>query len=110
MSSEPEPTPGDTDPDLPTDPDSAPDPDPAPQDPAPPPPPDEPSSPIVFEPATWYSVTSVCTTETCPNLNTTTIEPTVYSNAGIVIMICGLCGHRRPILAATRLDPQPEMS
>jgi hypothetical protein len=83
---------------------------------APPPPPEQPAEPVTFEPATWYEVTSVCCTENmgngnpCPNLNTTTTEPMVYSNAGTVTMICGLCGQERPILAATKLDPQPEMS
>nr|WSZ21131.1 hypothetical protein OH837_49275 [Streptomyces canus] len=75
----------------------------------PPPAPDIPA-PQPYQPATWYSVESVCTTEACPNLNTTTVEPMVYSNAGTIIMVCGLCGHRRPILSATKLDPQPEMS
>jgi hypothetical protein len=88
-----------------------------PEDPTPPTPaPDTPDTPITFEPATWYEVTSACVTADtgdgtpCPNLNTTTTEPLVYSNAGTVIMICGLCGKRRTILAATKLDPQPEMS
>lgn len=81
-----------------------------PEDPQTPPPPESPSSPIVFEPATWYAVTSACTTESCPNLNTTTTEPMVYSNAGTVIMICARCGKQRQILSATKLDPQPEMS
>lgn len=85
-------------------------PQPEPEEEPPPPPPEQPTEPIVFEPATWYEVTSVCVTETCPNLNTTTTEPLVYSNAGTVTMICGVCGQRRPILAATKLDPQPEMS
>jgi len=52
----------------------------------------------------------VCTTETCPNLNTTTTEPMVYSNGGNIVMVCGLCNHVRPILEAVKLDPQPEMS
>ncbi|MFJ4473222.1 hypothetical protein ACIP2X_37810 [Streptomyces sp. NPDC089424] len=72
-----------------------------------PPPPDPPPTPITFEPATWYQVTSVCVTSTCVNLNTTTTEPEIYSNAGTVRMICGLCGQLRPILAATKLNPQP---
>jgi hypothetical protein len=75
----------------------------------PPPAPDIPA-PQPYEPATWYSVESVCITTGCPNLNTTTIEPMVYSNAGTIVMVCGLCNQRRPILNATKLDPQPEMS
>lgn len=80
-----------------------------------PPAPDIPT-PLTFEPATYYAVTSVCVTEDtgdgdpCRNLNTQTTEPMVYSNAGTIIMICGLCNQRRPILAATKLDPQPEVS
>lgn len=110
MSTQPDPTPTDDgQPDVPTQPGPVvtPPPPPAPDTP---PAPDLPSSPITFEAATWYSVTSVCTTGTCPNLNTTTTEPMVYSNAGTVHMICGLCGKDRQILAATKLDPQPEMS
>lgn len=107
MSTEPEPATTDDDPVVPTDPT------PTPEDPGTTPPPDAPpapTSPIVFEPFTWYEVTSVCVTQTCPNLNTTTTEPMVYSNAGTVTMICGLCNQPRLILAATKLDPQPEMS
>jgi hypothetical protein len=55
-------------------------------------------------------VESACITVTCPNLNTTTTEPMVYSNAGTIRMICGVCGKDRKILSAVRLDPQPEMS
>ena len=86
-----------------------------PQDPETPPAPDIPAQ-HPYEPATWYQVTSVCTTadlgngQPCPNLNTTTTEPMVYSNAGTIIMICGLCHFTRPILQAVKLDPQPEMS
>lgn len=105
MSTEPDPT-APTDPELPPPPVEEP---PAPQ-PDTPPAPDMPSSPITFEPATWYEVESVCLTATCPNLNTTTIEPLVYSNAGTVRMVCGLCGKDRVILSATKLDPQPEVS
>jgi hypothetical protein len=65
---------------------------------------------VQVEPGTWYEVTSVCTTETCPNLNTSTTEPQVYSNAGAIRMVCGVCGKFRPILEVTKLDPQPEMS
>lgn len=76
-----------------------------------PPPPDQPGSiTVTAEPATWYEVKSVCITATCVNLNTTTTEPMVYSNAGEIRMVCGPCGQYRPILEFTRLDPQPEMS
>lgn len=80
-----------------------------------PPAPDLPPAPVVFEPGMFYAVESVCTTQDtgdgtpCPNLNTTTTEPEIYSNAGNVIMICGLCGKQRPILSAVKLDPQPEL-
>lgn len=83
---------------------------PPPADSAAPPPPAMPTEPITFEPGTWYSVTTVCLTETCPNLNTTIVDPLVYSNAGQPVIVCGVCGMTRTILAATRLDPQPEMS
>lgn len=89
-------------------------PDPTPEeetDTPPPPPPDDPLGTVItVEPGTWYEVTSVCTTTTCPNLNTSTTEPLVYSNAGSIRMVCGRCGFNRPITAFSKLDPQPEMS
>jgi hypothetical protein len=91
-------------------------PDPPVEDPEPeennetPPPPDQTGQTAVsVEPGTWYEVESVCVTATCPNLNTTTTEPMVYSNAGTIRMVCGVCGQYRPVLSATKLDPQPEM-
>lgn len=81
-----------------------------------PPPPDTPTSPVTFAPALWYSVDTVCLTtdmgngNPCPNLNIVTTDPLVYSNAGHPIIVCGICGKQRTILAATLLDPQPEMS
>lgn len=93
--------------------DIAPQPEPQPEeseDPPPPPPDDTIGTVVEVEPGTWYEVTSVCTTTTCPNLNTSTTEPMVYSNAGSIRMICGRCGNLRPITAVTKLDPQPEMS
>ncbi|WP_086732660.1 hypothetical protein [Streptomyces glaucescens] len=80
-----------------------------------PPPPESPSGTITFEPATWYSVDTVCLTQDkgngqpCPNLNVTTTDPMVYSNAGKPIIVCGMCNKGRTILAATKLDPQPVM-
>jgi hypothetical protein len=111
MSTEPEnePTPSTTDPDP-----VVIEPEPTPEEettPPPPPPPDDTMGTVVnVEPGTWYEVTSVCATTTCPNLNTSTTEPMVYSNAGAIRMVCGLCGQNRPILEVTKLDPQPEMS
>lgn len=84
--------------------------------PPPPPPPPLPPAPLTFEPATYYAITSVCVTADtgdgtpCPNLNTTTTEPMIYSNAGAITMICGPCGKKRTILEAVKLDPQPEVS
>jgi hypothetical protein len=85
---------------------------PEPEEDAPPPlPPADPGElNVQVEPATWYEVTSVCSTSTCVNLNTTTTEPMAYSNAGILRMICGPCGKDRPILDYRKLDPQPEVS
>lgn len=115
MSSEPEstestqPVPAGDEPEVPPPP--APDePPPSEDDTPPPPPPPDPDQPIVVEPATWYEVESACVTATCPNLNTTTTEPLVYSNAGTIRMVCGVCGKDRKVLSATKLDPQPEMS
>lgn len=81
------------------------------EDTTPPPPPDEPGElNVQVEPHTWYEVTSVCSTSTCTNLNTTTTEPFVYSNAGTLRVVCGPCGKDRPILDYTKCDPQPEMT
>ncbi|MGW2384396.1 hypothetical protein [Streptomyces sp. NPDC001658] len=87
------------------------------EDTTPPPPPEETGeTAVTVEPATWYSVTSVCSTtdtgsgQPCPGLNVSTTEPMVYSNAGTIRMVCGPCGKYRPILDATKLDPQPEVS
>jgi hypothetical protein len=113
MSSEPEPTTDVTasteDTEAPVDPPTEEDETKPGEEQPPPPAPDIPT-PQPYEPATWYSVTSVCTTDTCPNLNTTTTEPMVYSNGGNIVMVCGLCNRVRPILEAVKLDPQPEMS
>lgn len=86
---------------------------PDPVEPTTPEAPPAPTDPIVVDPATWYQVESVCTTATCPNLNHATTEPEVYSNGGGVQgfgLVCGVCGKRRQVLAAVKLDPQPEMS
>lgn len=117
MSSEPEnqPTPSGTDPDpVVIEPEPTPEEEPTPE---PPPPPGETLGLVVsVEPGTWYEVTSVCATEDrgdgepCRNLNTSTTEPMVYSNAGEIRMVCGVCGKYRPILEVVKLDPQPEMS
>lgn len=87
------------------------------EDTTPPPPPAESGqTAVTVEPATWYSVTSVCSTadtgsgQPCQGLNVSTTESMVYSNAGTIRMVCGLCGKYRPILDATKLDPQPEVS
>ena len=90
--------------------------DPEPVEEPPPPPPEQPTQPIVFEPATWYEVTTVCLTQdkgngqSCPNLNVTATDSPIYSNAGQPVIVCGVCGQPRTILSATRLDPQPEMT
>lgn len=110
MSTEPEsePTPPPTDPDPVV---IEPEPTPEEEEPTPPPPPDGTLGTVVaVEPGTWYEVTSVCTTATCPNLNTSTTESMVYSNSGNIRMVCGRCGFNRPILETIKLDPQPEMS
>ncbi|MFF0009576.1 hypothetical protein ACFYQT_39980 [Streptomyces tibetensis] len=119
MSTEPNPSPAPpdsladeqpTEPPLETEPPVI-EPEPEPEEEAAPPPPEETLGlAVTVEPSTWYEVTSVCATQTCPNLNTATTEPLVYSNAGTIRMVCGLCGKFRPILSAVKLDPQPEMS
>ncbi|WP_055694104.1 hypothetical protein, partial [Streptomyces prasinopilosus] len=91
--------------------------DPAPPEPnEPPPAPELPSSPLTFEPATWYSIDNVCLTQDmgggqpCPHLNTVVTEPLVYSNGGQPLIVCWPCNRRRTFLSAVKLDPQPEMS
>jgi hypothetical protein len=119
MSTESEPTPDElTQSETPTEPTPPSTGEEAPPDPtpAPPPAPDLPDSPIVFEPATWYEVESVCLTadkgdgEPCINLNVSATDSMVYSNAGNPLIGCGICGRLRTILSASKLDPQPEMS
>lgn len=111
MSAEPEnePTSTSSDPD-PVEIEPQPEPEPGETEDPPPPPGDTMGTVVTVEPATWYEVTSVCSTETCPNLNTSTTEPMVYSNEGSLRMVCGRCGFNRPITAFSKLDPQPEMS
>lgn len=113
----PEPRPDDRQPDPPveTDPPVA-EPEPEPGAETPPPPDATMGTVVSVEPGTWYEVTSVCSTtdmgngEPCRNLNISTTEPEVYSNAGSIRMVCGRCGRNRPITAFSKLDPQPEMS
>ncbi|GGS97039.1 hypothetical protein [Streptomyces violaceus] len=107
--SEHEATPTSSDPD-PVDIEPQPEPEPEETEDPPPPPDSTLGTVVTVDPGTWYEVTSVCTTATCPNLNTSTTEPMVYSNAGSIRMVCGRCGFNRPILTVTKLDPQPEMS
>ncbi|MCX4911926.1 hypothetical protein [Streptomyces sp. NBC_00878] len=77
---------------------------------------------IVFEPATYYDVTVRCNTQSmptpgdpdnpqpCPNYQRDWEVPEVYSNAGQPNIQCGPCGKKVEILAATKMDPQPEVS
>lgn len=89
---------------------------PPPAPPEPPPAPELPTEPLVFEPATWYSIENVCLTQDmgggrpCPHLNVPYTDPTVYSNGGQPYIQCWPCNQMRVFLSATKLDPQPEMS
>ncbi|HEX5568017.1 MAG TPA: hypothetical protein VFY14_14005 [Streptomyces sp.] len=109
----PQEAPGPPDMSEPPPPQDTPEPAPAPE---PPPAPNLPDEPLVFEPATWYSIENVCLTQDmgggkpCPHLNKVSTDPMVYSNAGEPVIVCWPCGERRVFLAATKLDPQPEMT
>jgi hypothetical protein len=84
--------------------DSDPEPDP---DPTPPPPVGD---TIVWEPATWYSITYACRTVGCPNENVVHGAPMFYSNDGQnknIRVIDSVCNKDSMIVTATKLDPQP---
>ncbi|MFI8792574.1 hypothetical protein [Streptomyces sp. NPDC055105] len=93
----------------PTDPVDPPTTDPEPE---PTPTPDAPPAPdvIAWEPRTWYSITYVCLTPTCPNLNVVGAIAMFYSNDGQlknIRVIDSTCNKQSTILTATKLDPQP---
>lgn len=91
-----------TDDQPPVDPPVEPDPEPSTE------PPLQPTEPFFFQPYLWYSGTSACATNTCPNYNIIQQVPMLYSNNGSnVVIYCGLCSKRATILSASLLDPQP---
>jgi hypothetical protein len=64
--------------------------------------------PYTFQAYMWYSGTSACATNTCPNYNIVQEVPMFYSNNGVnVAIFCGLCSKRATILTAALLSPQP---
>ncbi|MGW1134548.1 hypothetical protein [Streptomyces griseoluteus] len=63
-----------------------------------------------FDPATFYDITVRDDNAACINYEQTFDVSCVYSNAGVPRVQCGRCGKPMTIIAATRLDPQPEMS
>ncbi|MET8693643.1 hypothetical protein ABZV65_13990 [Streptomyces bauhiniae] len=65
---------------------------------------------FTFDPATFYDITVRDDNESCENFGQTFDASCVYSNAGTPLIQCGRCGKRMTITAATRLDPQPEVS
>lgn len=115
MSTEPEPETSLTDPPQPQTPEPPVEEPPAPTLPPPPPAPTLPDPPLVFEPFTYYSIDNVCLTvdvgdgTPCPHLNLVYTEPQVYSNMGTPVICCWPCEKNRVFLAATKLDPQPEV-
>lgn len=64
----------------------------------------------VFEPALWYAVTARDDNEACINFGKEFEVNPCYSNAGTVIVLCGLCKQPMTLVSATLLDPQPEVS
>ncbi len=99
----------DSDP-VPADPETpGPEPEPEPE-PTPPPPT---GNTIVWEPRTWYAITSACRTVGCPNENQVRFAPMFYSNDGQTKNIRvndgadGACKRDCTILTADKLDPQP---
>jgi len=77
---------------------------------------------ITFEPATYYNVTVRCNTQAvanhddpdnpkpCPNYQRQWVVHEVYSNAGQPNIQCGPCQQDVEMLAAEKMDPQPEVS
>ena len=77
---------------------------------------------LVFEPATYYNVTVTChtasmkdpedpgNTKPCPNYEREWVVHEVYSNAGQPNIQCGPCQQKVEMLAAEKMDPQPEVS
>ncbi|MEV8046373.1 hypothetical protein AB0P02_21370 [Streptomyces griseoluteus] len=65
---------------------------------------------FTFDPFTYYDITIRDDNSACINYGQTFDAPCVYSNAGVPRVQCGRCGKPMTITAATRLDPQPEMS
>ncbi|MEU9436610.1 hypothetical protein [Streptomyces sp. NPDC048252] len=67
-------------------------------------------SDITLEPRTFYTVVARDVTEDCPNSGGEFKVPELYSNAGTDASVsCGLCKQPMQIVAAERLEPQPEM-
>ncbi|MGW5582790.1 hypothetical protein [Streptomyces sp. NPDC003857] len=68
------------------------------------------STPVSFEPATWYDVIARDDNEACSNNGQEFEVNPMYSNDGIHVRVeCGLCRQDMTIVSATLLDPQPEM-
>jgi hypothetical protein len=64
---------------------------------------------VAFEAATWYAATARDNNEACGNAGREFEVNPLYSNGGTPQVDCGLCGQPMEILAATLLEPQPEM-
>lgn len=93
---------------VPTDPPVTPEPGPDPDPGTTPPPPV--GDTIVWEPATWYSITYACRTAGCPNENIANSAPMFYSNDGQpknIRVVDSECNKDSKILTAAKLDPQP---
>lgn len=67
-------------------------------------------SDITFEPAKWYDVTARDDNEACANYGKDFEVNPCYSNAGTVVIQCGVCKQNMAIVSATLLDPQPEVA
>ncbi|MER5653423.1 hypothetical protein ABT076_10450 [Streptomyces sp. NPDC002131] len=67
-------------------------------------------APIEFLPALWYTVTARDDNDACENSGKEFEVNPCYSNGGLVVIECGRCRQPMEIVAATLLDPQPEVS
>lgn len=68
------------------------------------------STPPIFEPGLYYDVTARDDNEACVNSGREFEVNPCYSNAGTVVVECGLCQQHMTIVSAVLLDPQPVFS
>ena len=65
------------------------------------------STPPDVQPGMWYDATARDDNPNCVNYEKSFDCNPVYSNAGTIDIVCGLCSQPMTLLTATLLDPQP---